>query len=350
MKPLKVLFPVLNWGLGHATRSLPVIQQVIKRGHRVTLASDGEALHLLRRELPKIPWLALPSYQITYPLKADILQQAKMAYQIRRAVRNERDFLNKCYQEKDFDIVISDNRYGVFHPNRPSVIITHQLNLALPTLQKRLSNFQIRNYLERFHYCWIPDDPMCRLSGTLSQGKLNIPTEWIGLLSRLSHKEVFPTSGILTVLSGPEPHRSLLQKELITKLTDLNLAATIVLGTNDQAKFPNFLPAHIKCFSILTSDQLNEMISGAEFVICRSGYSSIMDLIKVNKPALLVPTPGQPEQEYLGHYLSDKQQFVIQEQGDLDVQMAAKVLAERKWVRAEFESQLLEKALDQLGL
>jgi predicted glycosyltransferase len=62
----------------------------------------------------------------------------------------------------------------------------------------------------------------------------------------------------------------------------------------------------IKVFNHLPADELRQEIERAEWVISRCGYSTIMDLVALQKKALLIPTPAQTEQEYLAAYLHRK--------------------------------------------
>lgn len=218
--------------------------------------------------------------------------------------------------EYAFDAVISDNRYGLYHRSVPCIFITHQLAIKTPLGKWSEKILQKRNYrfINRFTTCWVPDiEGDNNLAGELSHPikKPKIPVKYIGLLSRFDSSPP-PAGGdggkdhILIILSGPEPQRSILEDKIIQEIGHYYGTATIVRGlpgslsvipSSNMIKFYNHLPA----------DALNKEMLQAEYVIGRCGYSTVMDLVKLQKKNILVPTPGQTEQEYLSKYLFEKQ-------------------------------------------
>ncbi len=318
----RILVAPLDWGLGHATRCIPIIRELLTQDCDPWLAGDKTQEELFKAEFPQLPFLDLPGYGIRYAKTAfglfwKMLQQGP---KIRRAIRQEHDWLKKNTENHRFDGVISDNRYGLYHLEIPSVFITHQLTIKSPLGKWTEKILQKRNYgyINRFTECWIPDMAgENNLAGELSHPikKPAVPVNYIGPLSRLRIVSEIsssqPTGGgggkghLLLLLSGPEPQRTLLENIFVNEISHYNGSATIVRGlpgsmslipSTNMLRFYNHLPA----------EQLGKEIQQAEFVIGRCGYSTVMDLVKLNKKSILIPTPGQTEQEYLSNYLLQK--------------------------------------------
>ncbi len=351
MPTKRILFPILNWGLGHATRSLFVIKVLLARGHKVTIASDGIALELLRKELPHSTFHRLPSYDITYHRGFGAMQKLGMATKIARAVKQEHRVVTKLVANKAYDLIISDNRYGAYHSSVTSILISHQLNLPLSGIFKWIGNWQVKKYVLPFNQCWIPDDPRINLSGSLSDGShLKTPCQFIGILSRFRTLSVPHRYDLAVILSGPESQRAQLQRELIPKIAALRRSAIIVLGTSEQDLEVPRLESHMECRKLMGSAELNHTLCAARVVVCRSGYSSLMDLSVLGKPAILIPTSNQPEQEYLADHLNHLPQFVIQKQGHIDLSAGLRDLDYSKSWTVNLGGDLLAKALDSIGV
>ncbi|TMI85631.1 MAG: glycosyl transferase family 28, partial [Bacteroidetes bacterium] len=116
LRKLRILVAPLDWGLGHATRCIPIIQHLLKADVEVWLAGEGAQEKLLADEFPDLPFLSLHGYRIRYARSAiglvkNILFQAP---KIVKAIRNENKWLAKMIDEHHFDAVISDNRYGLY--------------------------------------------------------------------------------------------------------------------------------------------------------------------------------------------------------------------------------------------
>lgn len=300
----------LNWGLGHATRCVPVIAALLSRNVRVIIGGDGRSLALLRHEFPHLPVIELPSYDITYPVEGGNMA-ISMSVQIPKIlsrIQAEQDALKRYDLKFGFDAVISDNRYGCYLKGKPSVFMTHQLFIQTPgnlgflsPLLWQLNQFFIR----RFSACWIPDlpDPVQNLSGNLSHTRPLSPARFrfIGPLSRMSKDISLPVDAPIfkaaVVLSGPEPQRTIFEEIVLKQAASITDSIAIVRGlteTNNEHRKGNlYLTDH------LTTEAINRLLLRSEVVIARSGYSTLMDLAAIGKKAALVPTPGQTEQEYL---------------------------------------------------
>ncbi len=350
----RVLFPILNWGLGHASRSLPIISRLLERGHHVTIASDGEAADLLKAELPQLLHITLPGYDATYAARYFLTRHFRLAMRTSKAVKKEHHIIGKLLQQQPFDVIISDNRYGPFHSTTRNVIITHQITIPLPPLMHQVANQKLTRYLQEFDYCWVPDvADLHSVSGALSEGSLTIPKRYIGNLSRFTPMEETHIYDLAVVLSGPEPQRTMLQSEVLIQLEDLDLPSILVLGTSDQKRRPLIRSGKITMHQYLTSKNLNRALCQSKMVISRSGYTTIMDLIRLGKPGILIPTPGQPEQQYLASYHAQNPLFEIQHQGQLNIAKALQGFAAKNQSLLqgqESQPSLLDTALQEIDL
>ncbi len=296
----------LDWGLGHATRCFPLIRELQAQGADVWLAGEGAQAALLNEAFPELPLLNLPGYRVQYA-KTKTGLALKMLLQVPRilsTINKEQRWLKKTVSTHQIDAVLSDNRYGLYHQKIPCLFITHQLLIKLP-LGKRVERWlqQINyHYIRRFSGCWIPDHATGPgLAGELSHPAIKpaVPLTYIGPLSRFGKLPINEETGhLLLLLSGPEPQRTILEEKLITELVHYNGSATLVRGLPGST---SMIPSTnmIRIYNHLPASALNKELHKASVVICRSGYSTLMDLAALEKKSILVPTPGQTEQEYL---------------------------------------------------
>ena len=319
-----MLVAPLDWGLGHASRCIPIIAYLNELNCRVSIAGEGQTIELIKKEFPNLEYLALKGYRIRYPRKGALFIPKIMA-QIPRllgSISAEHAWLENTQKEKEWDLVISDNRYGLHATAIATIIITHQQQIitGLGQCIDRLTAKILRYQIEKFSHCWIPDlSEENSISGKLS--KADIPprnTRYIGPVSRLDFKPSETSQHLLVVLSGPEPQRSILEQLLIDQLHQSNEEILFVRGL--PLEKTNLTPTrNIKFINYLDKEALSPIMTAAKLVICRSGYSSIMDLLKLKKKALLIPTPGQTEQRYLASRLNKFGWFYMQQQDELDV-------------------------------
>jgi uncharacterized protein (TIGR00661 family) len=325
----RVLVACLNWGLGHATRCIPIIRRLESKGVAVWLASDGVALHLLRAEFPHLPAFPLPSYNIQYFSENMVWNIARQMPRLLYAIRTEQWHTRQVVKTHNIQGVISDNRYGCFTGDTQNVLLTHQLNLRIP--QKPLewaANKVLRKALAKFGQVWVPDTATNpSLSGELSHpANRKGSTTYIGLLSRMHHDVrhvVQQEYDVAVVLSGPEPQRTLLEQMLLEQAMSLPQRFIFIQGKT-SSKTHYFTAENVEVVSYLTSYELQAVLHATKIVVCRSGYSSLMDLVAMGKPAILIPTPGQTEQEYLATRLARHQWFVVQTQQQIDLKQAIK--------------------------
>lgn len=310
----KLLVAPLDWGLGHATRCVPIINNLLNNGCEVWLAGEGAQEKLLREEFPGLAFLPLKGYRIKYGknnLAGNLLLQVPS---ILKTIKEENSWLKNQLAIHGFDAVIADNRYGLYHEKIFSVLITHQLRIKSP-FGKWTENFlQKLNYrfINRFSECWVPDEQgENNLAGELSHHKKMpvTPVKYIGPLSRFVHQPEDPVNEkkehLLIIISGPEPQRTIFENKIVDEIVNYAATATIVRGLPNEK---NIIPSTnaIRFYNHLSASALNDEALKAEYIISRSGYTTVMDIEALQKKSILVPTPGQTEQEYLGDYLMKK--------------------------------------------
>jgi len=340
MKKKQVFLVPLNWGLGHAARSIPVIRKFIDQGDSVLVGGSPSQLILLTDEFPGIKTVKFPYSRVSlkgkrYLLYSFLCQSPIFLLQIFR----EHIALKKVIKNYKIDLVVSDNCYGLWNKNIHSIFITHQLNIKLPDHLKFLSK-SINNinhwFIKKYDECWIPDlENSGGYAGELSHSTtMRNKIRYIGILSRFSRFKTFEEAGSLTqqksiliLISGPENQRSVFEKIIKDQISAISdkYEYTIIRGLPEEKSdldpgWNNHMP----------SKELMNTIGKADAIICRSGYSTIMDLLTLNKTALLVPTPGQAEQEYLAEYLSSKKLFCTMSQNEFDIVLAIEKLLSAK--------------------
>ena len=300
----KVIVAPLNWGLGHASRCVPIINALISNNFTPIIASDGQSLLFLQKEFPALESIVLPSYQISYGknLKLKLTLQLPKLYQTFKKENSlVKDFINK---NKDVVGIISDNRFGVFNNTIPSIYITHQVNV-LSGFTTFLTSFIHQKIIKKFNQCWVPDTQNSQFSGQLSFTNKKINIKYIGVLSRFKKQELKKEIAVLVVLSGPEPNKTFLEKKLKSTFKNDDKKIVFVLGNIEQNQ-KKWQKNNITFYNYVLSNQLEKLINTSEIIICRSGYSSIMDLAVLHKKAFFIPTKHQTEQEYLASFLETK--------------------------------------------
>ena len=325
-----ILVTPLNWGLGHASRCVPIINALLKNGHQVILASDGVALELLKQEFPDLVTETLPSYDVTYPENGNFIWHiAKLIPSILSAIKAENAVLKGLIKKHGIDLVISDNRYGMYNANVKSIFMTHQIKVASPMGEGVLANIQ-KKYWQNFDELWIPDFAgSTNVSGKLSHNEI-VPVSalYLGTLSRFTEESISLkpenlscNSGfVLAVISGPEPQRAVFEKVLFEQLLSIEKSVVIVGGNPNSNEIKT--SKNITHYPFLKASQLKWLYQNSSAIISRSGYSTIMDLIALKKKAILIPTPGQTEQEYLVEHLKSIGLFYIVNQKDFEIDAA----------------------------
>lgn len=355
-----ILVCPLDWGLGHATRCIPIIKSLISKDYNVIIGADNEPLSLLRQEFPDLTWIKFPGYKIVYSsgsfMAGAIIRTLPAFF---RNNKREHLLLEKIIKEHKIHAVISDNRYGLWHKKIPTILITHQLkviansgfNWASPIVHK-----YINKALNKFTYCWVPDvgGPL-NLSGRLSHfNPFPANAKYIGPISRFKnclndkHSIEDTPYKLMGIASGPEPQRTIFEELLTKQFLKDGSKAIILRGLpankediyyNENITYVNHLPTNLMAYHILSSN----------VVICRAGYSTIMDLalLKKNKNVILVPTPGQTEQEYLAGRLKSSAYFYSMSQDRFSLKHGKEALATYKCVDFPDGHDLFEQAIQE---
>ena len=309
-KPL-VVYGLLDWGLGHTTRSIPIIRHLIALNCNILVACNSNQKLILFKEFPQIDYKELGGYKLRYCTKGwlTILYIILQAPKILIKINQENRWLNDLLLEKKVDFIMSDNRYGFYSSKIPSVFITHQLSIrtGLGSWADKLIRFFNHRFINRFSACWVPDwAGKVNLAGRLSHPAHlpSLPVQWLGALSRFEPcvQNEPDKKAILIILSGPEPQRTLLEKKILAEASSIDRLFVLVRGLPGNTEAIN-TPVHIKVFNYLAATELNSYLCNAEFVISRSGYTSIMDYMKLGLKSILIPTPGQSEQQVLADHM-----------------------------------------------
>jgi predicted glycosyltransferase len=307
----RILISPLNWGLGHATRIIPLINAFVENNCEITIAGSGDSLEFLKREFTEMKYRHLPGITVKYlGSHSQIFSICMQIPQFIISIYREHRALKQLLKKERYDIILSDNRYGLTNKNAYCIIITHQINIKLPRilrfLEKLVNKFN-HSLLRKFNECWIPDfKGELNLSGELSRPLPKaLNAHYIGALSRftgINSPSGKMSSDILAIISGPERQRSVFKSKLhwLSEKSESGIKI-IPEGKN--------IP--------LNTNEVSAFIKYAGLIICRAGYTSIMDLIALNKNAILIPTPGQTEQEYLAYYHASGKTFGILKQHQL---------------------------------
>jgi predicted glycosyltransferase len=328
-KSLNILICPLEWGLGHAARMIPLARKLREMNHNVIIGSGEEHLSLFRKELPGLLQINFPGFKPGY--SRFLPQYLSLLFKIPLLLYHifaEHYKLKKILAENSVDIIISDNRFGLWNKSVTSVYISHMPLIPFPAPFKFLESIGVvlhRKIIKKYSFCFIPDLPGdLNLSGRLSHGiKLPDNVRFIGILSRFINSGLrrnetpIKSDHITVILSGPQPQRELLRRKLIPLLKDEETGVIIFEGKPDKsgdiAKDGN-----ISFYSHLSASEMKEIIESSRNIIARSGYTTIMEMVSLKCNALIIPTPGQTEQEYLAKYLSEKGWFSTITQGELN--------------------------------
>lgn len=309
----KILIAPLDWGLGHATRCIPIIRKYLQEGAEVLVAADGLPARLLREEFPSITLLRLKGYRIRYAKGENMVWQiVKSLPKIVWRVAREHFWLKKVIKDYNINLVISDNRYGLFNRHIHCIFITHQLHIQTPVFYSIINAIN-HFFISKYNECLVPDfeDDRLSLAGKLSRIPCQlINSRYIGPLSRFEAGNMSSNHSknidVLFLLSGPEPQRGILEQLILSQAPRLKNKKCLVVTGTLQSIDNAFMLGDMQAYSHLSTKLLREAILSAALVVSRPGYSTIMDLYTLNKKALFIPTPGQTEQEYLARYLKDK--------------------------------------------
>lgn len=299
-----VLLSALDWGMGHTARCVHIIKILFSLNNKLVFAGNEKQCDFLKKDFPEMECVHLAGYNISLNSKKNTyVQLAKQFGQLKRVMKCERKWLENFVANREIDYIVSDNRYGFYHPSVTSVLLTHQLNLQIPFFM-RLANGWLTKSIERFDACWVPDTADHALSGELSKRKLNIPTHFIGHLCRFKALTSEKEYDFLVILSGPEPERSNFLNDMLNEFSEPCSKGCVA-----------FVGAHLSNFDSFqnpSTAELELLIAKSDIIISRAGYTTIMEMVCLNKKARLYPTKGQYEQEYLAKTIKHQQiEFVF---------------------------------------
>jgi len=319
---MKVLFGICSWGLGHAVRDLPLIKRMIQEGHKVSIVGTGRSLEFLRKELSKsCLFYDVPDYSPVYSEKAFSVAKfvGKLPIYLKEVAREHKK-VKQLVDQTGFERIISDSRFGMYHPDVPSFLIFHQLRFIAPgrirIFEKATEGF---NYLstDDFEKILVPDleEESVSLSGDLSHNlhyfnnKKRNKIEYLGILCDFKKRNLPQDIDYFVSISGPEPQRTILEKKILPQLSSLKGKVVVALGKPEENKDISY--QNVRLFSYLDRKKQEEMMNRSRLVITRSGYTTLMELATLGKKALLIPTSGQTEQIYLAEYHFKKGNFYM---------------------------------------
>lgn len=364
MKDKKINRPVIlvapmDWGLGHATRCIPIITTLLAQNCSVIIAASGPGGILLQKEFPDLLCLDLRGYNIHYSRKKSGLPFTLFAQlpKLISTIYTEHRWLKRTVKQYSVDVVISDNRMGMFHRSIPCIYLTHQLKIKTGNrFTERIAQRIHYWFINKFNECWVPDVPgENNLAGELSHPLTMpvIPVKYIGPLSGFKKYPAEKKYDIAFILSGPEPQRSIFEELILKDISTCNRRAILVRGITNPSTVKKAGSSMLEIHNYLTRDDLNRVVLESDFIISRSGYSTVMDMEALQKKALLVPTPGQTEQEYLAEYLSARKTICTASQEDFSLPAALKILDEYLFsnaaVKQSFFNDVLEGFLKSLS-
>jgi uncharacterized protein (TIGR00661 family) len=319
----KVLVAPLDWGLGHATRDIPIIRALTANGYQVFIAAGGPQANLLRGEFPSLQILPLAGYRVQYSKSkwGFIFKILSQLPRLGRIIKKEQQWLDKIIAENHIDLVISDNRFGLHSKKIPCIFITHQLTVKAPFgwVEKMIQRINYR-YIDQFNCCWVPDASGDKnLAGILSHPVKPPATKvlYTGLLSRFQIQQVTKAYDYCILLSGPEPQRTVLEKKILKDITSIKGKILLIRGKPGSDEVLE-VPLNVEVKNHLPTAEMQQALLQSEFIVCRGGYTSLMELLSLQKKMILIPTPGQTEQEYLAKKLMQEKYCFSVTQADLD--------------------------------
>ena len=333
----KILIVPLDWGLGHTTRCIPIIQEMRNQGCEIHVGGTEVTNILLQKEFPNLTYHSYPSYGVSYTVKASAFLWSiiKQMPRVAKVVRAEKQITRLLNKKHGFDIIISDNRFGVRDSMSKNVFITHQLNVLVPqsSILQAITNFFNHKYINQYDKILVPDVAQQILSGKLTNMTgIKKQIVYLGNLSRWNKSDDIvqvEKGSVLAILSGPEPQRTMLENKLIEQSSLFKGKLTIVRAKPKGKSTP--IVEGVNFYNHLRADQLRQKVLEHDVIISRAGYSTIMDLVAVKKHAILIPTPGQTEQEYLSNYLAEQCLFHFYNQKNFELEKAVATFHETSW-------------------
>ena len=296
----KILVAVLNWGLGHATRCIPIIQELQRYDFQPIIASDGKALAFLRNEFPDVDYYKLTAVHFSFSQQStwNYIHLLSKAAFWNKALKKDKQLIEKIHLKENLCGIISDSRPYCYHRHIPGVYITHQLQVKSGIFTTTATAAH-RGLIGSFNECWVPDRAAPHsICGKMSEWKnAKLPLRYINIQSDLKIQKTSHQYDYTGIISGAEPERSKLEQKMIAGFSGLKGKKIIIAGNKKLAD--RFVSIDIEIKGLASRAEVQHIINSSKTIIARGGYSTMMDLLKLQKPALLIPTPGQTEQLYL---------------------------------------------------
>lgn len=307
----RIFIAALDWGLGHTTRIIPIINTLLGSGADIFVGANITQKTLLQQEFNALTFLEMPGYGIQLKENQGAFSYLKEGLKIIKGIRSEEQLLQQYHKKYQFTKIISDHRYGCCIKGIENILICHQLQFKLPFYLK-LGNYFHRKLMAPFDEIWVPDfeSDEKSLAGFLSRNFNNdARVKYLGLLSRFEKVENTNANfEILVILSGPSPQKEIFYKNLKKQLATYDAENKVIWLLGNVASHEKLNKNE---FAHLPSNEFQILLNAAKLVVSRCGYSTLMDLSKLDKKAILIPTPGQFEQEYLGAYHKKMSRFEI---------------------------------------
>ena len=323
---MKVLVAPLDWGLGHATRCVPVVREFLRKGAEVEIAVVKANAAFFREVFPEVRQRIAPAYNIVYPKHAInmALWLVQKSSHLNAVIRFEHRFAEEMVARHGYDIIVSDNRFGFYSTKAHSVYMTHQRRIAFPAAFAALEGLGIRwhnSVMKHFDEVWVPDEERFQgYAGSLSHvSGCPVPLKFVGLLSRFADLDAeknadcglenararFGREGqnVLAVVSGVEPARTQFETKLREILAQVPGNHVMVLG-KPQKGLNTWTEGNIEFHNHLPTEEFARAVKNADWVISRGGYSTVMDMAFLGAQCIFVPTPGQYEQVALAKDLA----------------------------------------------
>jgi len=353
---MRIMYAVCSWGYGHVTRSLPIIRRFIKEGHEVVCVATGQPRYMLEQELGhfdnQVEIVDVKDYPLPYTQNPDAFFFKFLATSPTMLIRiqKENDWVAKDTARRKYDLIVSDNRYGIYNKRVPSFLMTHQLRMLAPGrvrfmewgTEKFVSFFQ--DYFTKFIVPDFEEDDLCGdLCHNLTQYKKG-KIAYIGVISDFPYDPTMEKDldGYISI-SGPEPQRTSYERTLRKQVGELKGKWIMSLG---KKKAPVERIGNVKVVPYLTTKDRAETLSRTDFVITRSGYTTLMDICMGGHKALLSPTPGQTEQEYLSAIHNKKGTWYSVDQDKIDLLEGIKKAKKFTGIKRGSTEKAVEKAMD----
>ena len=306
------------------TRGSERISQFINEGNIVEIACSENQESFFRNRFPEFKLhVSLPNNHIHIESgKGLFFKLGLRVFEFHSNWKKEKSWLKKHLQSNTYDIIYSDNRYGFYHPNVHSVLLTHQLTLPGPRFLLALPQLVLNANLMNFNEIEIPDFKNTpKLSGNLSHLKGTFQATFIGPLSQIKPLHTSTKKQLLLILSGPEPQRSRFAKDILEETSQLEFQ--LVVAGESTVKSTN---SNVTQLGYCNAKQLEQLMNESSHIVCRSGYSTLMELAAIGKKALLIPTSGQFEQEYLAKYGGEQFNFPTSNDSEISTKDFVKYL------------------------